>query len=77
MKVICETPNGKWAVVEQTNPAWQSVFGTESVYYNAYRKEDMFLVFSGAKVSNVLQWFRKMKIISEDELQNQIEKIGK
>ncbi len=77
MNVIYTTPNGEWEIVSQSDPKWQSVFGMGAVYYNAYRKKDNLLVFSGINISSVLQWFRKMNIISQDELENQIQKIGK
>lgn len=77
MNIIYTTPNDEWEIVSQSDPKWQSVFGMDAVYYNAYRKKDGFLVFSGGNASSVLQWFRKMNIISEDELKLQIEKIGK
>ncbi len=77
MNVIYTTHNEEWEIVSQSDPKWQSVFGMGAVYYNAYRKKDSLLVFSGGTASSVLQWFRKMNIISEDELKLQIEKIGK
>lgn len=77
MKIIYETPSKEWAIVEQTDPIWESVFGKESVYFNAYRVKDKFLIYSGVTVLQVLNWFRKMNIISEDELKSQSEKIGK
>ncbi len=77
MNIIYEVPSGEWVIVEQSDPVWQSVFGTDATYYNAYRKKDKLLVFSGLNISSVLQWFRKMNIISQDELENQIQKIGK
>lgn len=72
MKEIYTTPNGEWKIVEQSDPEWQAVFGKQSVYFNAVRTRDNFLVFSGGKVSPVLEWFCKMKIISSDEMKHQI-----
>lgn len=73
MKEVYVTPNGQWKIVEQSDPAWQSVFGKDSTYFNAVRVEDNFLVFSGGNLESVFEWLCKMKIISSDEAKYQIE----
>lgn len=75
--IIYTTPTGEWEVRKQSDPEWQSVFGYDTPYYNAYRVSDKLIVYCGRNIKDVLQWFRKMNIISEDEVKYQIEKIGK
>lgn len=73
MKVIYETPNKEYEVKEETDVKWQELFGQDAVYYNAYRKNDNFLIYSGSDLEEVLNWFVKTNIISKDEMKYQIE----
>jgi hypothetical protein len=77
MKIIYETPNKEYAIVEQTDPEWQAVFGTDAVYYNAVKISTKSIIYTGISVPPVLKWLRKFSVISEDEMNYQIKKIGK
>lgn len=77
MNVVYTTPNREWEVKGQSDPEWQSIFGYDKLYYNAYRISDNLIVYCGGSIEDTLRWFRKMNIISEDEMKYQIEKIGK
>lgn len=77
MKEIYTTPNGEWKIIEQSDPEWQAVFGQQSTYFNAVRTKDNFLAFSGGKIKTVLEWLCKMRVVSSDEMNYQVDLLEK
>jgi len=93
MNVVYETPNKEYQIREQFSEEWEIVFGERFYVYNICKRfdslvewnrknpkarlSDYVILRSEEDLKEAFKWLKSKNVISNDELNLQIQKIGK